>query len=1361
MYQLSDSSDDSWPSSSDDSSSSSDSDGGSTTISDPRDYDDEPEWMRKFDLAKSIKSNSDAGTAVSETRSKSQNSNPTDWMKKFIQAKEERSMTTTSLPTTLNDEKDSDWMKKFEKAKDEQSSTNSTVSTNTPLPTRENTPLLTKENEKGSDWPKVEDDQSSTKENNKNRDWLQKFEKVKEKETSTNVSLLTDDLDLGESDGVGEKNSKSLDLSAAPNPTQTLESLPTSVDEAKKTKIKPSEPKQYKKPANVDKAERRERIRRNLEKLRRRERIRKNLGTLQAKMKKEQPEGKEESENKEQRENDIPTMSSRMRKYERAIFKGMEKTAPSYDRNNRGAPMTSITTNQPVTKKNAAPKTNKQNSWSITKKPNYNPPTTERNRWFSPLNNTYFGGKQETPAKPKFADRNKQQKSEGTKQKVGNVVIGTQSTSEKEAIEVPSIKSKMNALNQAIDQSNVNENKYYQQSPRQKLTDTSKHRQNEFVKQNIPATAESAKSPVQKEVVKVPSIESKMNALSQALYKSNGNADKSYQQNPIRKLVDTSKHRKNEFVKQSASNFVRTTPTQSRKEGIKLSSIESKMNALSQALYKSNAYENKSYQTSPQQKNLNTKKNQVNRLSEQSASNFVRTTPTPSQKEDIKVPSSMESKRNALNQALFKNSASQNISYQISPQQKSLDTKKNQINRFSEQNPANVVKTSPNPSQKEVIKVTSSIESKKNALNEALFKNNVNQNASIAKNAKKAGADESRNVISDSATPSRKAPSPKVTHRKTEPHRSTTPSPKVTHRKTESSSTKSVPEKEIAESKSHETRAEIESCVPENLFGMWGETVKAKKPVTDSPVYSHGDAKKQANKIKERIEKAKRDAVDASGGQKRNEDEANSGRKENIDVDSSASEDAAALFYAAGSKNSDGEEYEYEEIEYFSGESEGGAFSDGDLAGKNTMDDDAAALFYAAGCGRGNVGVDAAELEYDIEEYEEEVLEDSTESEMDETMDDYIGAAAVVGVGTAPGILKMESKKDEESSVEYDESEMADTMDEYPSPAKNVQKNRLDKFESKADDKDYDETSVDYDESEMADTMDENPSPAKNLAKNRLDQVGSKRDEASSVDIDESEMADTMDEYPSPAKNTEKNRLDKSGSKKDESERDLDATMNSGILSPFPTNKPRSYRNKNKLNAKKSNKDIQPSIGGITPFYGSSLGKYKNAPDSSSSSSNRLNDDVPLDRNTSIKSMLDDSFSSSSFPDTPEKELRKTSLKNEARELEKISKHEVETEDTRQRKKDEENEFRDNSSKYATSKYNIPHSYADPTFDDDSSFFASDFSETSFRNLRPREVEKKAKRSEVEKKDKKQKKQKPKKMKSKKKLKSKKKDKKI
>jgi len=1285
MYQLGDSSDDSWPSSSDDSSSS-DSDDASTTISDPRDYDKEPEWMKKFDLAKSIKSNSDAGTAVSETRSKSQNSKPTDWMKKFEQAKDGRSMTTTSLPTKLNDRKDSDWMKKFERSKDERSSTTSTVSTNTPLPTKENTPLLTRENENESDFLKGKDEQSSTnspsstttpfstKENDKNSDWLQKFEGAKDKEQSTNVSLLTDDVDQGESDGVGEKNLKSLDSSVGPNTTKASKS----VNEAEKNEVITSRPKKYNKPANVDKSERRERIRRNLEKLRRRERIRKNLGTIQAKNKKDQPESIEESENKEQRENDAPTMSSRMRKYERAIFKGMQKKAPSNDKNNRGPPMTSITTNQPAAKQKFAPKTNKQNSWNVTKKANYNPPTTERNKWFSPLNNTFIGGKQEAPPKQKFSDTNKQQKPEAKKQKVRSVVKVLQSPSQKDIVKVPSIKSKMNALNQAIKKSNVNENKSYLQSPRQKLADTSKHRNNEFVKQTVEAVANSAPSAVQKEVVKVSSIESKMNALNQALYKSNTNQNASFQKSPQQKKLSMKMQQVNNLSKQKAANFVKSAPAPSQKAIVKVSSIEEKMNALNQALYKSNTNQNTSYQKSPQQKSLDTKK-QIKKVSGQNIANAVMTTPTPSQKEVIKAPSSIESKKNALDQALFKSSINQNASYQKSPQP-----------------------TTPIPSQKEVIKAPSSIESKKNALDQALFKSSINQNASSVKNTKTASAAKSRNVNSNSATPSHKAPSPKTTHRKTGPRRPKAPSPKVTHRKTGSSSTKDVPEKEIPKSKAHVSRAEIENSVPENLFGMWGETVRAKKPVTDSPIYSDGDVKKRANKIKERIEKAKREAMGASGGHNRNKVEVNSGTKEDTDGDSSASEDAAALFHAAGSKNSDDEECDYEEIiEYYSGESDEGA-----------LDDDAAALFHAPGSAKKNVEHDVTDLDYDIEEYEEEILEDVTESEM------------------------------------------ADTVDEYPSPAKNVQKNRLDKFESKADDLD-DETSVDYDESEMADTMDEYPSPAKNFEKNRLDKFGSKEDEESSVDYDESEMADTMDEYPSPAKNMGKNRLDKSEPKKDESEIDLDATMNSGILSPSPTkNKPRSYRNKNKLKAKKS--DAQLSMGGIAPFYGSSFGKYKNAPDYSSSSSNRLDDDVPLDRNTSNESLLNDSFSSSSDSYIPEKELKKAPTQKEVSEwvLEKTSNHEVKTEDTRQSEKDEENGFYDNSNNYAMSKYKIPNSNAVSTFDDDGSFFASDFSDASFENVKPREVGK------VEKKAKKSKKSKSKKTKSKKNLKSKKKDKK-
>ncbi len=1097
MIRYNSESDDSWPSSEESSSSSSDGDS-STTISIPRDYDDEPDWMKKFEVAKSVKSISDTATLVSETKSKSQHSKPEVWMKKFERARDERSLTNPSLPTKENDDK-KDWLKKFEKPKVEP------TSTFIPLPTKE----------KGQDngWLiKFEGDKDGVSlptkaKDKKESDWLKKFEKAKDKPSSTTTSLSTEEKDKKESDWLKKFEKAKDKRSSATTSLPTTDNDKGQSDGRDGTNLN----------AGETRAERRERIRRNLEKLRRRERIRRNLGTLQAQKKKEQPEKQEQRENKELRENviDTPTMSSRMRKYERALFKGMDKTVSPLVQDKRKVSMTSKTTNQPAPKTDVGPQTKSQNTWSITTKPNKQ--TSKKDQWFKPVNNTYDSGNGETKPRQKVLDTKKEPKHVSSKQNVANVVTSAPSPSQKEMIQVPSLESKMNALRQAM-------------SPKPKVQERNKKQNQKFTKQKVKNVAKSVPSPSQKELIRVPSIESKVNALQQ---KVNKNSEK------------------------------------------------------------------KSYLKSDKKAGVN------------------------------KPP--------------------------IPPTGK--------------------------------------------------------QNANWA------------------------------------PPRTNTPAQSSTQPKADFGSTKAIPEKQTFVPKPQIPRAEIENTVPENLFGMWGDTIKAKTPISDSPMLNDRAVKKQANKIKERIEKAKKEVMVATGGQNREgaknskmssnhiQVEVDPETKDELDHHSSMHEDAAALFYAAGSKTSDYSDYDFEEVEYYTESDE-----------EVLVGDDAAALFHAVGASKETGGNTATEIEYDTDE-----IEIVDESETDEATDDY-AAAAFIGNSSPKntemnGIHRPGSKADEldnETSVDYDESEMDETMDDYAAAALGSSSNR--RVDSQRDEHD-EETSVDYDESEMADTMDEFPSPAKNYKKNRLDKFEAAKDELdeeASVDLDESEMADTMDEYPSPAKDFKKNCRDKFEAAKDDSDRDLDATMNSGILSPAKAEM--KSDGKNKLNNQ-----------GNIPFYGSAYGNYRNAQEYSSSSSSGIYDDIPpVDPKIPAKSLLEFSATSSSEHSLSDKEENPEMVsQREVRQwvMEKISNH--------SNKKYTMSNISNHSNKdYTMSKYNIPDSKTARSFEDDGSFFASDFSDASFEITKPKVVEKKAKRSsEVEKKAKKSKKPKPKKTKSKKSLKSKKKDK--
>jgi len=83
-------------------------------------------------------------------------------------------------------------------------------------------------------------------------------------------------------------------------------------------------------------------------------------------------------------------------------------------------------------------------------------------------------------------------------------------------------------------------------------------------------------------------------------------------------------------------------------------------------------------------------------------------------------------------------------------------------------------------------------------------------------------------------------------------------------------------------------QAEIERSVPDNVMGMWGATVKSKKP-NNATLMSHRVIKNQADRVKERIEKARKEAGSVNNNHVGEDTYAIDGKPGGIQVDEDTS----------------------------------------------------------------------------------------------------------------------------------------------------------------------------------------------------------------------------------------------------------------------------------------------------------------------------------------------------------------------------------------------------------------------------------------------------------------------------------------
>lgn len=315
-----------------------------------------------------------------------------------------------------------------------------------------------------------------------------------------------------------------------------------------------------------------------------------------------------------------------------------------------------------------------------------------------------------------------------------------------------------------------------------------------------------------------------------------------------------------------------------------------------------------------------------------------------------------------------------------------------------------IVKASPYSHQKGIIDAPS-IKSKVNALQNAIEKSNTNEFKPHSKNETKAS---SNTLRAPAAQP----------HHTYSPYRQVNAiEAKATHQKADRL-TNEVPKNQINESKPPPKNAEIENTVPENLFGMWGDTVKAKKPITGANAYSARKVKEQANLVKQKIQNAKKGPADET---KVAEDDAAAalfnaaGSKTNTEEDYrhfEEEEDAAALFHGAGAKKKTEEGYIYN-LDFEEEEDDDAAAlfhaagatknkSDAkasEISNETSMDDNAAALFFAAGANNDSSQFSADEsetmsgpMEYK-EEFEEDVWEEGTISDDSDATDDSSNVA--------------------------------------------------------------------------------------------------------------------------------------------------------------------------------------------------------------------------------------------------------------------------------------------------------------------------------------------------------------------------------
>ena len=247
---------------------------------------------------------------------------------------------------------------------------------------------------------------------------------------------------------------------------------------------------------------------------------------------------------------------------------------------------------------------------------------------------------------------------------------------------------------------------------------------------------------------------------------------------------------------------------------------------------------------------------------------------------------------------------------------------------------------------------------------------------------------------------------------------------KVTQEKADRSAN-DTPRNQINELKSPPINAEIENTVPDNLFGMWGDTVKTKKPITGASAYSTKKVKEQANLVKQKIQNARKGAQ-------------NETKVDTID-------DAAALFHAAGSNSNTEEGYRHFEEEEDAAAlfHSAGAKKDVEAGYIYNLDfeednDDAAALFHSAGVmknkhdARANDSSSEASTNEDENDDNEYRWAEETTSDDSNSTDDFSDVAFDSfddsETNSSDGLESSSDELDEEPSLS-----IGDLMNEYPS----------------------------------------------------------------------------------------------------------------------------------------------------------------------------------------------------------------------------------------------------------------------------------------------------------------------------------------
>jgi hypothetical protein len=607
--------------------------------------------------------------------------------------------------------------------------------------------------------------------------------------------------------------------------------------------------------------------------------------------------------------------------------------------------------------------------------------------------------------------------------------------------------------------------------------------------------------------------------------------------------------------------------------------------------------------------------------------------------------------------------------------------------------------------QRDIIKLPS-IDSKVNSLREAVKRNNMNKNTRYEKSDRKTKVvmprlSSARSQHANTPSPQIKTTVPVLTHQKAEsrlndgvpesqlanssPPQVKTTAPAATHQKAESHLNDDVPEIQIVGTKFHSTPAEIETSVPKNLFGMWGETVKVKKPTADAPRMSHRMLRNQADRIKKRIDRARKEAIHAGGHH--NGDLESVGDEKSVGIKVDPDESASALFFGAYANTSDDKNSInmdksvakiFGSLKDIYGEIESDAKEESD--GDDSMDEDAAALFYGVGFDKNTEKNDVDKFEYKTNDFDGE---DSIRIDEAETM--------------------------EESNRDNSMNEDAAALFHGVSSDKNMGTNDADEFEYKTNELDG-EDSIDMDSAAPFDGVDSSKNEANDVNHNfepEMKQGGVQK----SISMDNSAAAifgvrATINK-----------------------QRDDDDKMKSG--------------KKEESDGKKSvDVDITASL------YGTGYGKYRSAPDLNSSSSDSTDsgndshkrkserEDLPTHTETSKNESFDDvSSCSHSTDDSVVERKKKSALEKNKGKIElksgniidsgkkekKVSKMAVKqkvgkkkrskSKDTRKIKKEDENQRKkDGKSKSNDSKRLYMKSEANESFDEEGSFVASDFS---------------------------------------------------